>query len=66
MEQSLSIELTESNLAEYLAGIGLIDGPEQVRVRQLTGGVSNNAFWVDGPREPCVVKQARPRLDAIG
>ncbi len=67
MEQSLPLELNPANLPAYLAAQGLVDDPAGVRARRLTGGVSNQAFWVEGAGvagagSPCVVKQARPRL----
>jgi len=65
MDQTLSQELDVGNLSAYLAAQGLVSSPAGVRVRLLTGGVSNQAFWVEGVAEPggaLVVKQARARL----
>jgi tRNA A-37 threonylcarbamoyl transferase component Bud32 len=70
MEQTLPFELDERNLPAYLAGRGLAPHPGATSVRRLTGGVSNQAFWVEGPGGgggtdapgACVVKQARARL----
>jgi aminoglycoside phosphotransferase (APT) family kinase protein len=55
-------ELTERNLAEFLAARGIVADEGAARVRLLTGGVSNLAFWVDHGGGACVVKQARARL----
>ncbi len=54
--------LTAATLPAYLARHGLAAQPEQVRARELTGGVSNRAWWVDRPEGPVVVKQARAQL----
>ena len=67
MEQSLLLELDVANLPAYLAAQGLLADTAGVRARVLTGGVSNQAFWVEGPGlaalgGACVVKQARARL----
>jgi aminoglycoside phosphotransferase (APT) family kinase protein len=62
MDQTLPFELNAETLPAYLAARGLLPDPGKARARLLTGGVSNQAFWVDGPGGPCVVKQARPRL----
>lgn len=62
MDQYLPIELNEENLPAWMAGQGWLADTAGVRARVMTGGVSNQAFWVEGPRGVCVVKQARPRL----
>jgi len=62
MDQHLPMVLDEANLASYLATRGLLQTGETVVVRELSGGVSNRAFWVEGPRGALVVKQARARL----
>jgi aminoglycoside phosphotransferase (APT) family kinase protein len=62
MDQTLPFTLDEASLPAYLAERGLVADAAAVRVRLLTGGVSNQAFWVDWPGGACVVKQARPRL----
>lgn len=62
MDQSLPITLDETSLPAWLAEQGLAEAPGALRVRVLAGGVSNQAFWVEGPQGACVVKQARPRL----
>jgi 5-methylthioribose kinase len=62
MDQTLPLTLDASNLPAWLAAQGLLPRGAAVRVRPLAGGVSNQAFWVEGPHGPFVVKQARPRL----
>jgi aminoglycoside phosphotransferase (APT) family kinase protein len=62
MEQSLPLELDVASLPAYLAAQGWAADPAALRVRELSGGVSNQAFWVEGPGGAMVVKQARPRL----
>ena len=62
MDQTLPFALDEANLPAYLAAQGLVREPETIHAHLLTGGVSNQAFWVEWPGGACVVKQARPRL----
>lgn len=62
MDQHLPIVLNEENLPAWMARQGWLADTAGVRVRVMTGGVSNQAFWVEGPHGVCVVKQARPRL----
>lgn len=63
------LTLDESNLADYLRTVALIDAAEAVRVTWLSGGVSNEVFFVE--RSPAarasgqrdfVLKQARGQL----
>jgi 5-methylthioribose kinase len=55
------LELTTENLADYLRERRWVgDGP--VRVRALTGGVSNAVLRVETPERAFVVKQSRPQL----
>ena len=61
-ENTLPFELTEDSLPGYLCDIHWEENPKAVKVRELTGGVSNRAFWVDGANGAYVVKQARPKL----
>ena len=62
METSLPIELSLDNLGAYLAGQGLAEAAEPVEATELTGGVSNRAFWVNCGGGPLVIKQARGQL----
>lgn len=65
MDQFLPFELDEANLPRWLVARGMMASTTGIEAKVLTGGVSNQAFWVKGgTREglPCVVKQARPRL----
>jgi 5-methylthioribose kinase len=60
-------ELTEQNAAEILHAAGHIADPQQVRVRELSGGVSNVVLLIEQPAagpgpERFVVKQARGKL----
>lgn len=54
--------LTPEKIPAYLAAHGLAADPARVIVRELPGGVSNHAWWVERPEGPLVLKQARPRL----
>lgn len=62
MEQTLPTVLDEQNLPDWLAQKGWLMDTKGVTVTLLTGGVSNQAFWVQSPQGPCVIKQARPKL----
>ncbi|MGD9646666.1 MAG: phosphotransferase [Pirellulales bacterium] len=71
-------EITAENAADYLRERGLIEADEQVIVRQLTGGISNEVLLVEradvmpavsspaaddrGLAGDFVIKQARPQL----
>jgi 5-methylthioribose kinase len=56
-------ELTALNAAEYLRDSGRVSPREEVRVRELTGGVSNIVLRADfSGRPPIVIKQCRERL----
>ncbi len=56
-------EFTALNTAEYLRDSGRVPGTTEVRVRELTGGVSNVVLRVDiCGRPPIVIKQCRERL----
>ena len=50
------------SLAAYLAEQGLVSDPATVKIKQLTGGVSNLALWVDWPGGAFVIKQALAQL----
>jgi aminoglycoside phosphotransferase (APT) family kinase protein len=57
--------IDEANVADYLRSTGRIGTAEPVRVRELTGGVSNMVLLVERPAVPgadLVVKQARAQL----
>ncbi|MGH7136883.1 MAG: hypothetical protein ACREHD_14180, partial [Pirellulales bacterium] len=57
--------LTEANTEAYLRQQGWIAPAERVRVRRLTGGVSNEVLYVSRPDRAnvdFVLKQARPQL----
>jgi 5-methylthioribose kinase len=57
--------LTTDNAREYLAGRGLIQGEEEITVRELGGGVSNIVLLIGWPGEPergWVVKQSLGKL----
>ncbi|WP_425619466.1 phosphotransferase family protein [Anatilimnocola sp. NA78] len=59
------LELTESNLAAILFQSGKITSPLAVRVRELSGGVSNVVLLIEEEEEAgqrYVVKQARGKL----
>ena len=62
MPSSLPRALEPGDVARYLAGVGLLADPNGATVEELTGGVSNRAFWARWAGGGCVVKQARPRL----
>ena len=62
MDQSLPIVLDPTNLPAFLIEHGWRKDGGNLTVSPLSGGVSNQAFWVEGPDGPAVVKQARPRL----
>jgi 5-methylthioribose kinase len=56
-------ELTSENLADYLREFGRVPEHADVRVRELSGGVSNVVLRVDvDGRPPMVIKQCRERL----
>jgi 5-methylthioribose kinase len=56
-------ELTALNTADYLRESGRVPPKAEVRVRELTGGVSNVVLRVDvSGRPPFVIKQCRERL----
>ena len=42
-----TVELDETNIAGYLAGLGLVDAGDAVAVRRLSGGYVNNVFRAD-------------------
>lgn len=57
--------IDEHNAEAYLRETSRIDPHERVRVRELTGGVSNMVLLVEHPDRPggeFVLKQARPQL----
>jgi aminoglycoside phosphotransferase (APT) family kinase protein len=54
--------LTPQQIPAYLAARGLTSDPRRVTVRELSGGVSNYAWWVERPEGPLVLKQARAQL----
>jgi aminoglycoside phosphotransferase (APT) family kinase protein len=61
------LELTEQNAAEVLHAAGHLADPRQVRVRELSGGVSNVVLLIEQPPgsngpERFIVKQARGKL----
>ncbi len=56
-------ELTALNTADYLRDSGRLPQAAEIRVRELTGGVSNVVLRVDVTgRTPFVIKQCRERL----
>jgi 5-methylthioribose kinase len=56
-------ELTALNAAEYLRDSGRVAPEAEIRVRELTGGVSNIVLRADiAGRPPVVIKQCRERL----
>jgi 5-methylthioribose kinase len=56
-------ELTAENTAQYLSDSGRVPAGALIRVRELTGGVSNVVLRVDiSGRPPLVIKQCRERL----
>ena len=56
-------ELTALNTADYLRDSGRIPQDAEIRVRELSGGVSNIVLRVDvAGRPPFVIKQCRERL----
>src|SRR4051794_28325709 len=56
-------ELGPENTAAYLRECGRVPDGAEVRVRELSGGVSNVVLRVDVPgRAPMVLKQCRERL----
>src|SRR4051812_30402260 len=56
-------EIDAENAANYLRESGRVPGGTEVRVRELTGGVSNIVLRVDVPgRPPFVLKQCREQL----
>jgi 5-methylthioribose kinase len=57
--------LTTDNVREYLAGRALVQGAEEISVRELGGGVSNIVLLIEWPRIPgrgWVVKQSLGKL----
>lgn len=54
--------LTAETLPAFLIARGHLPQGSIVRVRGLSGGVSNHVFWVDTPQGAWVVKQAREKL----
>jgi 5-methylthioribose kinase len=57
------LELSAENTADYLRESGNVPPNAEVRVRELTGGVSNVVLRVDvSGRPPFVIKQCRERL----
>ena len=57
--------LTTDNVREYLAGRGLVQGAEDISVRELGGGVSNIVLLIEWPKIPgrgWVVKQSLGKL----
>jgi len=57
--------LTTENVADYLAGRGLVRGGEEISVRELGGGVSNIVLLVEWPGHPerrWVLKQSLGKL----
>lgn len=56
------LELNEQNAAEILHARGHLPSTKDVRVRELSGGVSNAVFLVETPNDRFVVKQARGKL----
>ncbi|MBS0210908.1 MAG: phosphotransferase [Planctomycetes bacterium] len=65
MPPQLQLEIDERNAADYLRSQGWIKPGEAVRVERLSGGVSNEVFYVARPTAPhgdFVFKQARPQL----
>ena len=56
-------ELTALNTADYLRDSGRVPEGAEIRIRELTGGVSNIVLRVDvAGRPPFVIKQCRERL----
>ncbi len=56
-------EIDAETAADYLREAGLVSGGAEVRVRALSGGVSNIVLRVDvAGRPPFVIKQCRERL----
>jgi 5-methylthioribose kinase len=56
-------EITAETAAEYLRNSGRVSNRAEIRVRELSGGVSNIVLRVDVPGEPpFVLKQCRERL----
>src|SRR4051812_43068982 len=59
------LELTPHTAADYLREWDAIDARESVKIRELSGGVSNTVLLVHRPDSPggdFVLKQALPRL----
>lgn len=56
------LELTTQNAAEILHARGQLSSVKDVRVRELSGGVSNAVFLIETPSDRFVVKQARGKL----
>jgi 5-methylthioribose kinase len=56
-------EIDANTAADYLRRAGRLDKADVIRVRELSGGVSNIVLRVDvGGRPPFVIKQCRERL----
>ncbi|MGZ3318222.1 MAG: hypothetical protein ACXU95_13070 [Isosphaeraceae bacterium] len=56
-------ELASENAAAYLHETGRVPAGQSIRVRELSGGVSNVVLRVDLEDRPCfVIKQCRERL----
>lgn len=56
-------EIDADTAADYLRDSGRVSDGAELRVRELTGGVSNIVLRVDVPGQPPVVlKQCRERL----
>lgn len=62
MTDRAPVVLNERNLGAFLVERGHIPRGRPVRAREMHGGVSNLAFWVEHGGGACVVKQARARL----
>src|SRR5262245_42676098 len=57
------LELSAENAANYLRESAHVPPTAEIRVRELTGGVSNIVLRVDvSGRSPFVIKQCRERL----
>src|SRR5690349_21791018 len=54
--------LTSQQIPAYLAAHGLTSDPARCTAREMPGGVSNFAWWVERPEGAIVLKQARAKL----